>query len=231
VEGGQNQGWDSIAGPSSPRPGGTIIQHDFQYRAAARPGLWKVERAFLNKDHVGFVVCHSSQSGKELLERCSHVKFGEPSKDKNIVFVNRYDWSYHHGNEEETIKALRKAGYQEKDKKKRKTKDKEESGEAESDEAESDEAESDEEEDELDEKFSKLFGSRLFVIDASQLDALLKCIVGTELKKKNVWDSRSVSLIISAFTYRCTERVMNLGGWYLAVRSIHRYPMLTNWWE
>jgi len=102
IEGFKTKNHDSKQGPRSKRTGGTILQSDFYYRCAARPGLWKVERAFMDDNEVGFVVHHADVSGTDLLKRAATVGISHNQRHENndVVYVNRYDWSWHHGGEE-----------------------------------------------------------------------------------------------------------------------------------
>jgi hypothetical protein len=54
----------------------------------------KVTRAFIDEQQVGFVVHHESVSPLELLKRAAAVgiSHGQTHADKDIVYVNRYDW-------------------------------------------------------------------------------------------------------------------------------------------
>jgi hypothetical protein len=53
-----------------------------------------VTRALIDGIQVGFVVHHESESPLELLKRAAAVgiSHGQTHTDKDIVFVNRYDW-------------------------------------------------------------------------------------------------------------------------------------------
>ncbi|PPQ68239.1 hypothetical protein CVT24_005047 [Panaeolus cyanescens] len=91
--------------------GGTILQNKLNYRLAARSGTWKVARAYSSqmttnpqgveeerKFIIGFVIHHESVSPVEYLRRASVVGINHNNTiDDGIVYVNRYDWSWHHG--------------------------------------------------------------------------------------------------------------------------------------
>ncbi|KAF2489695.1 hypothetical protein BU16DRAFT_544074 [Lophium mytilinum] len=101
--------------------GGTIIQREYSYRAAARKGEWKVRQAFSNRDnrsgggsgrpkeHFGWVMYHEDIDPLETVVRCSRLNpsegFHEAHVDEDILYVNRYDWSMHcHPNSDKSWK-------------------------------------------------------------------------------------------------------------------------------
>ncbi|KAG2377377.1 hypothetical protein C9374_009288 [Naegleria lovaniensis] len=111
IKGSKTKAHDGVNGPISSGFGGTILQSEFCYRAAARKGKWVVER-FVNSEDKwvgGFIVHHEDISGKELLERCSSIgiSLAQSHEDKQIVYVNRYDWSWHSGSSTEVGKELK----------------------------------------------------------------------------------------------------------------------------
>jgi hypothetical protein len=99
LEGSTSKSHDNAAGPIERPFEGTILMHDFQYRLAARVGTWKVSRIFLKGVHIGYVVYHSDVSPIEFVRRAAAVGISNRNDhdDKGIVYVNRYDWSWHHG--------------------------------------------------------------------------------------------------------------------------------------
>ncbi|KAL9652004.1 hypothetical protein ABK040_000345 [Willaertia magna] len=144
---------DSKNGPVDTSTGGTIIQNTFRYKAAARKGNWVVEK-FIQADEgfeAGFIIHHEDISAKDLLDRCKKAGM---SSAQDIVYVNRYDWSWHTGSNEDVKDALKP--YQ--DKKKKKKKD------------------DDDEDDEDDEEDEGYLGGRLQVVDDSQYDCLMKLL-------------------------------------------------------
>lgn len=109
AEGMKNKGHDGMKGPT-PRPmdGGTIRQNDFQYRLAARVGQWKVSRVYVASRepsdthepwHIGYILHHIDVSPIEYLDRACKVGIsnGNGHDDRGIVYINRYDWGWHHG--------------------------------------------------------------------------------------------------------------------------------------
>ncbi|KAF8148413.1 hypothetical protein B0H34DRAFT_263015 [Crassisporium funariophilum] len=112
IEGMKNNSHDGMSGPTSRGAGGTILQNDFKYRVAARVGRWEVSRIYLDKQddsgnnndgskhwHIAYVLHHEDVSPVEFVRRASRVGISNNNKhsDKDIVYVNRYDWSWHHG--------------------------------------------------------------------------------------------------------------------------------------
>ncbi|KAF8076965.1 hypothetical protein FPV67DRAFT_440756 [Lyophyllum atratum] len=110
MEGMRNDSHDGINGPTPLEQGGTIRQHNFNYRVAARIGRWLVSRIYLrNREpqndnakpwQIGYVLHHEDVSPVEYVLRASKVSFSTnriDRPDKAIVYVNRYDWSWHHG--------------------------------------------------------------------------------------------------------------------------------------
>ncbi|KAF8798691.1 hypothetical protein BYT27DRAFT_7203284 [Phlegmacium glaucopus] len=120
LEGLNNDSHDGMDGPvQRPIGGGTILQHDFQYRVAARVGPWKVSRVFVEEEdgsaptghflkrQIAYVLHHEDVSAIEYVCRASLVGISRNKHDdKGIVYVNRYDWSWHHGKQESINLAL-----------------------------------------------------------------------------------------------------------------------------
>ncbi|KAJ3336506.1 hypothetical protein HDU93_002676 [Gonapodya sp. JEL0774] len=94
--------------------GGTIIQHVFSYRAKCRNGTWKVARIsanYMGGDQVGdtpddmmsvgWIVYHESVNPGNAVLRASRINGeqaisnGNTHVDKGVVYINRYDWSWH----------------------------------------------------------------------------------------------------------------------------------------
>lgn len=83
----------------SPVKGGTIIQHNFKYVVNAARGQWNVKDIIARsqtEDVAGFIIYNkNSADPAEILKDC--VKLGmRSSRDKRIVYINRYDWSWAH---------------------------------------------------------------------------------------------------------------------------------------
>ena len=70
----------------APLPGGTILQHVFQYRSAARNGRWKVRKVFSNTismrsqgpgaeptRHFGWILYHEDVDPLESVKKCSRI--------------------------------------------------------------------------------------------------------------------------------------------------------------
>ncbi len=163
VEGANSAAHDSVSGPPSARTGGTIMQNDFHYRAAARVGEWKVKQALINGDLVGYVIHHADEDATEMLKECAKVGMSnaQTHDNKNIVYVNRYDWGHHHGGEDAVETALKKVSA----KKKKKGSD---------DEDEDDEA-------------SDLLGSRFMMLDAANVDNFLKLVSNKKPLEGNLY--------------------------------------------
>ncbi|KAL3690640.1 hypothetical protein R1sor_004291 [Riccia sorocarpa] len=98
IEGSKSDHVDTPSGPHETMDGGTIIQHSFRYRAKARKGVWKVERVFIGKRHVGYVCYHEEVSGIDVLRQAAKVGISNSNNHNNrdIVYVNRYDWGHCH---------------------------------------------------------------------------------------------------------------------------------------
>ncbi|GLB42215.1 hypothetical protein LshimejAT787_1102300 [Lyophyllum shimeji] len=117
LEGSNHASHDAMTGPTRlPQGGGTIKQNKFKHRAAARSGRWSVSRIYLaNRDQpqpgghtdtynakqrlVGYVLHHEDVSPVEYVLRAAKVGMSDLNQhpDRGIVYINRYDWSWHHG--------------------------------------------------------------------------------------------------------------------------------------
>ncbi|KAL2631454.1 hypothetical protein R1flu_016140 [Riccia fluitans] len=73
---------------------GTIIQSSFRYRAKARKGVWGVEPVFIDDWHVGYVCYHEDFKGLDVVREAAGVgvSLANDHENRNIVYVNRYDW-------------------------------------------------------------------------------------------------------------------------------------------
>ncbi|XP_024401681.1 uncharacterized protein [Physcomitrium patens] len=102
MQGSVEKNLDSQLGPyTKNKPGdchSTILQQAFRYRVPARKGLWKVEVAYLggvaSSPPIGFVCHNVDVDGADLLLRAAVVgaSLSNDHQDREIVFVNRYDW-------------------------------------------------------------------------------------------------------------------------------------------
>ncbi|KAJ3264484.1 hypothetical protein HK104_006465 [Borealophlyctis nickersoniae] len=103
LEGADNTTRDGMAGPKELLSGGTIRQSVYSYRTAARKGTWHVKRIYLNSGttgsyQAGFICHHESVSATDLVRRAAAIGIsnGNNHPDREIVYVNRYDWGCHH---------------------------------------------------------------------------------------------------------------------------------------
>ncbi|KAL3699103.1 hypothetical protein R1sor_017125 [Riccia sorocarpa] len=98
IEGSKSDRVDTTSGPHETMGGGTIIQHNFRYRAKARKGVWKVEPVLIGDWHVGYVCYHEDVSGIDVLRQAAKVGISGANNHENrdIVYVNRYDWGHWH---------------------------------------------------------------------------------------------------------------------------------------
>ncbi|KAL2642106.1 hypothetical protein R1flu_009693 [Riccia fluitans] len=98
IEGSKSEGVDTTSGPHETMAEGTILQHNFRYRAKARKGVWKVEPAFIGNWHIGYVCHHEDVDGVDVLRQVAKVGISNANNHKNrdIVYVNRYDWGHWH---------------------------------------------------------------------------------------------------------------------------------------
>lgn len=69
-----------------PLSGGTVLQHVFQYRSAARNGRWKIRKVFSNTNslhvqggsteptrHFGWIIYHEDVDPLESVKKCSRI--------------------------------------------------------------------------------------------------------------------------------------------------------------
>ncbi|KAG6555789.1 hypothetical protein Mapa_003030 [Marchantia paleacea] len=98
IEGSMSEDLDTGGGPHESLTGGTIVQHNFRYRAKARKGAWKVEPAFIGDWHIGYVCYHESVNGLDILRQAAKVGISNSNDHENrdVVYVNRYDWGHWH---------------------------------------------------------------------------------------------------------------------------------------
>ncbi|CAF1690388.1 unnamed protein product, partial [Adineta ricciae] len=84
--------------------GGTIKQRSYKYRCRAVKGDWqaKLYRTRLSlKDepfNSGYIIYNIDQNPVEILRRCAAVGYSldQTHEDRSIIYINRYDWSWHH---------------------------------------------------------------------------------------------------------------------------------------
>jgi hypothetical protein len=111
-----------------------------------------VKKAYANEEFIGFVVRNenASQSSLEMLKECGKIGISnhQTHENRNIVYVNRYDWSCHHGSSKNVETEL---------KNKRSAKKKLD-------------------EEVLEEMAQELCGGRLFLVDAKGYIPFIKCI-------------------------------------------------------
>ncbi|BBN12649.1 hypothetical protein MPTK1_5g21780 [Marchantia polymorpha subsp. ruderalis] len=115
------QGANSLKLDTSEKPAeigctGNIVQHAFRFKAAAKKGRWRVESAYMGDRRIGFVCFHEDVDGVDILRRATNVGISKHNdhEDSEIVYVNEYDWSLHHGPNVELI--LQTLGIDENDK-------------------------------------------------------------------------------------------------------------------
>ncbi|KAL3701535.1 hypothetical protein R1sor_019557 [Riccia sorocarpa] len=90
---------DAAGGPTERGVSGTIRQSKFAYRAKARKGVWRVEPVFIDDWHVAYVCYHANFKGLDIVREAAKVgvSVANNHKNKNIVYVNRYDWGEYVG--------------------------------------------------------------------------------------------------------------------------------------
>jgi len=98
---------------AAPLQGGTILQRNLHYHAAATPGEWLATRVFsggpTDQQYTEWcwssractaIVCHAQYAGErsELLRRALAVgsSLQNAHADQCVQYVNRYDWGHHH---------------------------------------------------------------------------------------------------------------------------------------
>ncbi|KAI8872228.1 hypothetical protein GQ42DRAFT_177339 [Ramicandelaber brevisporus] len=95
---------------------GTILQHDFNYKCAARNGVWNVRRVIVElktcEDAIlGYMMHHSDVDPDNILDQVTKIGWSTRFSNPNIVFVNRYDWNGYDSLEiPDTIPGLGKVG-------------------------------------------------------------------------------------------------------------------------
>ena len=84
--------------------GGTIKQRLYKYRCRAAKGDWhaKFYRTRLSSESEpfksGYIIYNIDHNPVEILRRCAAVgsSLDQTHNDRSIIYINRYDWSWHH---------------------------------------------------------------------------------------------------------------------------------------
>ena len=99
---------DDADGAKRTRVGGTILQRDHCYRMLAKNGKWEVQRFQIRGYEAGFIAAHVACDKSELMLRAMKVGISNMNDhaDRTIKYINRYDWSWSHGGEEQITEAL-----------------------------------------------------------------------------------------------------------------------------
>lgn len=90
--------------------GGTIKQRSYRYRCRAAKGEWqaKLYRARFDSESEssdsGYIIYNIHYNPTEILRRCAAVgqSLDQSHTDRSIIYINRYDWSWHHDYEFES---------------------------------------------------------------------------------------------------------------------------------
>jgi hypothetical protein len=85
-------------------PGGTIKQRLYKYRCRAATGDWQAKlyrtRLTLESEpfNSGYIIYNINHNPVEILRRCAAVgsSLDQTHHDRSIIYINRYDWSWHH---------------------------------------------------------------------------------------------------------------------------------------
>ncbi|GLE03412.1 hypothetical protein PINS_up012314 [Pythium insidiosum] len=158
IEGAGSATVDTPSGPKERLTGGTILQSNFSYRVAAKRGTWKVREVQVG-DYATVHVCHhASVDPADLVQRVSRVgiSHSQAHGDRRIVYVNRYDWSWHHRPGAELVKqTLAQPPRRSRSRRK------------------ADDDEDDEDDEEDSEHLESLVGGRFLLLDKDGYDALL----------------------------------------------------------
>lgn len=99
ILGSKSKDYDSPNHISEPDSNGTIINTSFKYKVKAKKGDWLVQNAIMDGYQVGYVFHHKEYSGKDLLQRAAKIGINN-HEDKEVIYVNRYDFSWESGNVE-----------------------------------------------------------------------------------------------------------------------------------
>lgn len=86
--------------------GGTILQKCYNYRVKAKKGIWKISSIFSRNDikyelkNTGYIVYNKNIDidPVNIVRRCSKVGISlkNTHSDNKIIYINRYDWGFHH---------------------------------------------------------------------------------------------------------------------------------------
>jgi len=100
---GQEIKYDGTLGEPKPRGEGTAYWVTHHYRCKAEIGKWwkRVYKAESEEEFgqfgIGLVFCHENYSPKDIVTKAITVDFSwKPDWDAEVIYVNRYDWSWHH---------------------------------------------------------------------------------------------------------------------------------------
>ncbi|DBA05191.1 TPA: hypothetical protein N0F65_005041 [Lagenidium giganteum] len=93
LQGAASDSVDTTTGPKERLTGGTILQHNFSYRVAAKQGRWVVDEVAVG-NCPAFVCYHEDADARDLVRRAANVGISnmQTHEDKRVVYVNRYDW-------------------------------------------------------------------------------------------------------------------------------------------
>lgn len=93
---------DALSSLPTPLKGGTIIQHNYKYRVNAARGEWNVKDIIFQSQPdepssvAGFIIFNKEIAKPlEILKDCANLGM-RSSQDNRIIYINRYDWSWHH---------------------------------------------------------------------------------------------------------------------------------------
>eukprot|EP01080_Neovahlkampfia_damariscottae_P005652 gene5652-9468_t len=156
IEGSKNSAFDS-AKPVSSSSGGTILQSQWNYRVKAKKGTWIVTEGLMDDDFFGYIIHHESVKAIDVLKKAHAVGVDHQNKSKEVAYVNRYDWSVHHG----SVDAIRNEIKQDQRKRKKNERD-----------------------DSDDENHQLMYG-RMYLIDSSIYQSFLKCVEKKKTHHKN----------------------------------------------
>lgn len=86
--------------PLAGRFTGTILDHDYRFKVAAKLGTWRVARTYCQtpespgKRFNAFVAYHESADVRNLIVQAAKIGISNDQhhKNKDIVYINRYNW-------------------------------------------------------------------------------------------------------------------------------------------
>lgn len=99
-EGSMSKDHDSPDTISPLEKSGTILCRGFNYRVKARKGKYKI---YSRQGGYLYLIVHEGHREEEIYERIEKVGFSMSNdhEDKDVVYINRYDWSCAAGDEED----------------------------------------------------------------------------------------------------------------------------------